>query len=190
MPGRGEGGEPQPTSTPTHPDLGALYLRHRVAMYAVASNVLGGRGLQAHVEDIVMDVIADLLARPPREAVKNWEAYLVSATRNKAVDLIRSAAVRRSGGPLSPEQEPTVDEHIADDVAQSVDDRMLGGHVWDLLARLEPRDRRILTECVMHERPQEQVAREFGISRSRVSQICSDALRTLQAELTKEGLQR
>lgn len=172
------------------PDLGALYLKHRAAMYAVASSVLRGSGCQALAEDIVMEAMTSVLATPPTQMVMNWEAFFVQITKRKAIDLVRSAAVKHAGGALPADREPAADIHLADEVVERVDDEHLGRHLWDLLARLEPRDRRILYEYKGKGRLREDVAGEFGISPARVSQISTQALRTLNDQLTKEGLHR
>lgn len=171
-------------------DLAALYLRHRDAMFAVAYSVLRGTARVSDVEDVVMATVASLLDKPPTEPLINWEAYLVRASRNKALDLLRSAAVRHAGAPIEQDPDSATDEFIADGVAERVDDSRDGAVLWDKLALLEPRERRILWEYKGKGRPRSGVARVFGISPARVSQISTQTLRTLCDEIVKEGLQR
>jgi len=173
-----------------HPDFAALYLRHRQAMHAVAHSVLRGTAHEDFVEDVVMTTVASLLENPPAYVVTNWEAYLVRATRNKALDLLRSAVVRHAGGPIEDHHHPATDQYLGDDVAEWVDDLKEGALLWDKLAMLDPRGRRILWEYKGLGRSRDEVAREFGISPARVSQISTQALKTLHDELLKEGLQR
>ena len=137
-----------------------------------------------------MEAVTSVLASPPTQPVLNWEAFLVQVTKRKAIDLVRSAAARHAGGALPAGLDPATDIHLADDVAERVDDQHLGADLWDLLALLDPRDRRILYEYKGKDRPRDEVAREFGISPARVSQISTQALRTLKDQFTKEGLQR
>lgn len=176
-------------STP-HPDIGALYIRHREPMHAVANSVLRDSAFAGSVEDVVMETISSVIANPPKEQVDNWEAYLVRATRNKAIDLIRSAAARHAGGPIEGHQHPATDQYIADDVAQRIDAVEDGALLWDKLAVLDPRDRQILWQYKALGRPRDEVAREFNITPSRVSQVSTKAMTTLHIELSKEGLHR
>lgn len=71
------------------PDIGALYLRHRDAMYGMARSLL--RGDEHRAEDVVQAVMVSLLAHMP-SGVRNWEAFLVHAVKMKVYDLWKSAA--------------------------------------------------------------------------------------------------
>lgn len=80
----------------TPPDLGAFYLRHRDAMYKVVASVLREAGRVSEPDDAVHDAIVSIMASPPK-IVQNWEAFLVTAAKRKALDRIRSAAARHVG---------------------------------------------------------------------------------------------
>lgn len=183
-------------STPT-PDFEALYLRYSHVMHAVAGSILGGTALASDVEDVVHDTIVSVIERPPSDPVANWEAFLVRATRNKAIDHLRSAQARHDGGPTEEHHHydqlqahrDRPEQYVAEDVAERIDDERAGAVLWDKLAELDDRDRRILWEFKALGRPRQEAAREFGISPSRVSQISTQALRTLRDELLKEGFQ-
>lgn len=165
-------------STPT-PDFEALYLRYSQVMHAVARSVLGSTALRSEVEDVVQDTILSLIERPPSDPVTNWEAFLVRATRNKATDRLRSARARHAGGPTEEQHHydhlqahrDRPEQYLAEDVAQRVDDGRAGAVLWDKLAALDDRDRLVLWKSKALGRPRHEVAREFGISPSRVSQI-------------------
>jgi len=171
-----------------HPDIGALYLRHRDSMYGVAASVLRGTPQHSYVEDVVMETIASIIQRPPAGPVENWEAFLVRATRNKALDLLKSASSRHAGGQLQNLHHPPDHQYLADEVAEKVDRQRAGAYVWDALAVLDPRDRAILWEYKALGRTRAEVARKHGISPARVSQISTDALTKLKDELVKEGI--
>ncbi|TNC29580.1 sigma-70 family RNA polymerase sigma factor [Amycolatopsis alkalitolerans] len=53
----------------------------------------------------------------------------------------------------------------------------------EAIARLPPRNRRIVVECLLHERPKSELAAELSISRPRVSQLCANAIDRLRATL-------
>jgi RNA polymerase sigma-70 factor (ECF subfamily) len=101
--------------TAVPPDLGALYLRHRDAMHKVAASVLHEAGLASEAGDVVNDAIVSIIASPPTE-VRNWEAFLVTAAKRKALDRIRSAEVRHSGpGFVASRHDQVDDTDIAED---------------------------------------------------------------------------
>src|ERR1700728_3558476 len=72
-------------STTVTPDLGALYLRHRGAMHKVAASVLREAGRASEAGDAVHDAIVSIMASPPRD-VRDWEAFLVSTAKRRALD--------------------------------------------------------------------------------------------------------
>lgn len=183
------GADPSPDGL-AGPEIAALYLRHREAMHAVAASVLRGPGLLDYVEDVVMDVVTSVMEKPPSGTIENWEAYLVRVTKNKAIDLVRSAHIRHHGGAIPIGLEPPTDDYTAEAVAERVDDQVLGGHLWELMTQLGAQDRYVLSEVKGKGRPRDDVARELGVSPSRISQIATAALRKLRDEFGKEGLQR
>lgn len=172
---------------PAPVDFAALFLRHRGTMYGVAHSVLRGTGHESAAEDVVMETMATLMERPP-VGVTNWEAFLVRATRNKAVDVLRSAAVRHAGGPVDDHDTRDRTASVEDDVIERVDVERDGARVWDALSVLDERERQILWRYKALGQSRADVAAEFGVSPARVSQISTQALKTLQSELSKEGL--
>ncbi len=88
MPALGRAGQAA-TVTTVPPDLGALYLRHRDAMHRVAASVLREAGRASEASDAVSDAMVSIMASP--RDVRNWEAFLVTAAKRKALDRVRSA---------------------------------------------------------------------------------------------------
>lgn len=170
-------------------DFAALYLRYRGSMYGVAYTVLRGAGQEALAEDVVMETVTSIMERPPQEEVANWEAYIVRATRNKALDALRSAAVRHGGGPVEPHESDDRTVSVEDTAIDKVDAERAGAQVWDALPALEERERQILWKYKALGRPREEVAAEFKISPARVSQISTQALAKMRDKLSKEGSQ-
>ena len=74
------------------PDVEALYLQHKDAMWGMALSMLRGDTNQA--KDVIQEVVLALAAKRPRD-VDNWEAYLVTAVKLKIRDLWKSARHRR-----------------------------------------------------------------------------------------------
>lgn len=168
------------------PDWAALYAKHKDAMRKVAARVLREVGLADQAEDAVADAIASLIQSPPLDEVKNWEAFMVTAAKRKALDRLRSAAVQHAGPELSELSEVPSNDDFTVEVAEEIDRQRLGARVWDAKAVLDPRERRILEEHIERGRSQADVAAEFGISRPRVSQIVGMALDKLRAKLAEE----
>lgn len=170
------------------PDLGALYIRHGDAMHKVAASVLREAGLASQAGDAVNDAIVSIMASPPND-VRNWEAFLVTAAKRKALDRIRSAEVRHAG----PELDETLhdqmgDIDIADVVAADVDRKKSAAVAWDCLSILDGRHRKVVWDITALERSRDEVAVELGVSPARVSQVMSRALALLRDEIsTREG---
>jgi RNA polymerase sigma factor (sigma-70 family) len=176
--------------TPTAPDLGALYLRHRDAMYKVAASVLRDAGLASQAEDAVQDAIVSIMASPPNN-VRNWEAFLVTAAKRKALDLIKSAAVRHAGPEFTESAHDRIDGvDIAEDVADDLDRKERAATAWDCQSILDARHRKVVWDIAALERSRNDVASELDVSPGRVSQMLTRALADLQQEINRrEGRQ-
>lgn len=170
----------------TVPDIGALYLRHRDAMHQVAASVLREAGMASQAGDAVHDAMVSILSSPPKD-VRNWEAFLVTAAKRKALDRIRSADARRTGSGLPEEVQTLVDDDvdIAEDVSADVDRKNRAAVAWDCLSVLDDRDRKVVWDICALERPRNEVANELGATPGRISQIAARALTALRAEMDR-----
>jgi RNA polymerase sigma-70 factor (ECF subfamily) len=138
----------------TVPDLGALYLIHRDAMHQVAASVLREAGLASQAGDAVHDAMVSIMSSPPNN-IRNWEAFLVTAAKRKALDRIRSADARHTGSGLPEEALNREDDgvDIAEEVSDDVDKKNRAAIAWDCLAVLEDRGRRVVWDICALERP-------------------------------------
>ncbi|WP_454560827.1 sigma-70 family RNA polymerase sigma factor [Mycobacterium haemophilum] len=168
------------------PDLGALYLCYADTMHKVAASVLREAGLTSQMQDVVQDVIVSIMTSPPAN-VGNWEAFLVIAVKRKALDRINSAHVRHAGNASIESVEDQADDEIdvAEDVAAELDRKQRAAVAWDCLSILDDRDRRVLRDVVVRERPGTEVAKEHGLSPGRISQIVTGALTRLRDEMMR-----
>jgi RNA polymerase sigma factor (sigma-70 family) len=172
------------------PDLGALYVRHRDAMHKVAASVLREAGLASEAGDAVQDAIVSIMASPPTN-VQNWEAFLVTAAKRKALDRIRSADVRHAGPALIESRHDRPDDtDIAEDVAADLDRKQSAAVAWDCLSILDDRHRKVVWETLALGRPRNEVAAELGVSPPRVSQMTTRALTLLREEMNKREGER
>ena len=187
MPALGRAGQAATVIT-APPDLGALYLRHRDAMHRVAASVLREAGRASEASDAVSDAMVSIMASPPRD-VRNWEAFLVTAAKRKALDRVRSAEVRHGGPELvtsAHDRAETTD--IAEDVADAHDRGRRAALARASLSVLDERHRTAVWQTVALERPRADVATELGVSPARVSQMITRALALLRDEMgRREG---
>jgi RNA polymerase sigma factor (sigma-70 family) len=178
-----DGSDERVASVPSiQPDWAALYARHRDAMHRVAARVLREVGLADQASDVVQEAMASLMASPP-EDVGNWEAIMVTVAKRRALDLLKSAAVRHAGPELSEEHDQADLGDLSEDVAESVDRRRATVVVWDSLAVLDDRHRKVAWEYLALERPRTEVAAELDVTPARVSQMARRVLEQLRDAL-------
>lgn len=170
------------------PDWAALYQKHRHAMFRVAASVLRDQGRQREAEDAVSAAMESLMRSPP-PGVQDWEAVLVTTTKRRALDLLRSAAYRHAGPELLPEHDAEDSVDVAAEAVDTVNRRRAGAAAWDAMSMLDDRHRKVAWEYVALERPRQEVAEELGVTPARVSQIALEALRTLRAALEEKGVE-
>jgi RNA polymerase sigma-70 factor (ECF subfamily) len=154
-------------------------------MYRVAAKVLREAGIADQAGDAVQDAMVSLLASPPSD-VRSWEAVMVAAAKRRALDRLDSAAVRHAGPELSEEHDQADLGDVAEDVAESVDHQRAAATVWDHLAVLDDRHRKVAWEYVALERPRAEVAAELDVTPARVSQMAKRALEQLRDALSQE----
>jgi len=168
------------TSLPEiQPDWAALYLKHRDAMHRVATKVLREVGIAHQARDAVQEAMVSLMASPPDD-VRNWEAVMVATTRRRALDRLDSAAVRHAGPELSEVHDRADGGDVSEEVAESIDRKRATAVVWDSLAVLDDRHRKVAWEYVALERPRAEVAADLGVTPGRVSQMAKRALEHLR----------
>ena len=174
------------SGTPAPPDWAALYQKHRDGMYRVAARVLREAGLADQAGDAVQEAVVSLMAAPPT-GVRNWEPVMIATAKRRALDRLGSAAVRHAGPQLGVEHDCATDRDVADEVAESVDNRRTGAVVWDMLAELDERHRKVAWEYIALGRPRTDVAAELGMTPARVSQMAKRSLEILRDAIRQEG---
>lgn len=162
-----------------YPEIAEAYSKHATALHRVSYAVLFDRGLQAWSSDIVNTAILEVLEHPP-VGVQNWEAYLVTIVRRRALDFVRSAAVRhRNGSEVDLNAYPDEADRI-EEVGDGVDILAQMVKAVDALNALESSSRRIAYEYFWLERKQSDVASDLGITQARVSQVIATARKQLK----------
>ena len=164
------------------PDLGAIYAAHRGAMYRAAARILGPyeqalRGVSA--EDVVSQVVGDWQAKGLPRTVSNLRAYVITSTRNRAIDTLRHATReldaddtvrirlerRLSGGWATEMVDADTDVEAA--ALEHIDQERIRAHIH----LLTDNERYVIQERVFKRRPANEVADELGVSPQRVSQL-------------------
>ncbi len=168
------------------PDWAALYQRHRDAMYRVASKVLREVGLADRAEDAVQDAMVSLMKAPP-VGVGSWEALLVSTAKRRALDILDSAAVRRSGPQLGEEHDVADPDSHTDDIDVVLDRQRVVAQLRGHLARLNQQQRFVAWDYLARDRPRSEVAAELAVSPARISQIAKEAVLILRDAMGLKG---
>jgi RNA polymerase sigma-70 factor (ECF subfamily) len=159
-------------------------------MHKVAASVLREVGLASEAGDAVQDAIVSIMASPPSN-VQNWEAFLITAAKRKALDRVRSADVRHAGPELAESRHDRMDDtDIAEDVATDIDRKQRAAVAWDCLSILDDRHRKVVWETMALGRPRDEVAAELGVTPPRVSQMTTRALTLLREEMNKREGER
>ncbi|MBK9726298.1 MAG: RNA polymerase sigma factor [Actinomycetales bacterium] len=170
-------------------DVEAVYLQHKDAMWGMARSML--RGDEERAKDIVQEVMLAIVARMPRN-IDNWEAYLVTAVKNKIRDFWKSAA-RQHELLLLDDAAPLEDECLGADnltldpataVEESYERAVSVAVMREALAELRtshPVEHDVFLKAKHEERTSNSIATEMGVSDSRVRQH----LMTARSELMK-----
>lgn len=175
-------------SNPAHPDVEALYLRHGDAMHRAAHRVLRGLGRRGLANEAVQQVFESLLRNPPSEPVDNWEAFLVRGARNSALDVLKSAAVRHTADKPVEDHVAAAKDDVAAEAAARVDRSRLMAKVQEKMTLLSSQERYVLEQVAALDRSGTEVAAELGVTKGRVSQLKTQALRKLRQMLDEEGV--
>jgi RNA polymerase sigma-70 factor (ECF subfamily) len=153
-------------------ELAARFEEHRPRLVRVAYAILGSR---AEAEDVVAETWLRLVAADAREGVRDVLGWSTVAVSRAAVDVLRSARVRREAyvGPWLPEpdvQEPDPADRV------TLDDTVRYA-LLVVLEQLSPAER---TAWVLHDlfgMPFDDVARAVGRTPGAVRQLASRARR-------------
>lgn len=163
-----------------------LYAKHRDMMHRMAASVLRRSGRESEANDVVHEVMLSLMESPPATAVSNWEAWLARATKNRAIDHLRSARVRHSGGSFDPALHDSDDgTDLAHEVAAAIDKEADAALVRQALTTLTEQERRIVWKVYGLEEKQRSLAAELSLTPGRVSQLCKSGLAKLSTHMQK-----
>lgn len=167
-------------------NFAAIYTQHRQAMWRAAAAHLRTWGRESDVEDVISEAITSIIAKPPTENIRNWEAFLVTAAIRKAKDLTKSARAQRTGTPYEPDRhDEATEDDVANEVAEAIDRQRQAAALPDLLNVLNDRESYVVWQVKARGRSRQELADELDVDATRISQICTAALKKLRHELNR-----
>lgn len=176
-------------SGPGHVQWAALYSQHKDAMWNAAARELVWVGMGHLAEDAVSEAMMSLLKFSPPDGVRDWAAFMANCARRRAQDLRRSATGKaRVDTAYSARDTRQENQDFVDDLVETIDRRPLAAKGWAKLEMLGERERFALVQFKLNGRPQDDVAKDLGVSRARVSQLATAALKKLATMLEEEGV--
>lgn len=158
----------------------ALYDRYIDLVYSTALRVLGDSGL---AEDSAQEVFVRLWRRPETFVAERGRflSWLMSVTRNRAVDELRARGrrQRREGGPGEPE------ELIAQAPGSEADDPLASAQVHEQQVKV----RAALHELPMNQRQALELAFFAGLTQQEVAATLQEPLGTVKTRI-RLGMQK
>ena len=162
--------------------VAAAYRESAASLRRVAYATLYDAGLASEADDIVTNAIAEILEKQPT-GVENWEAYLVTIVRRRAIDFLRSAEVRRRDR-SDYDIDVTPSEHFDIEVVEDKIDILAEMvRAVDALNELDDRLRGVAYSFFWEQKKQTEIANELGITQARVSQLVGEARKHLQERI-------
>ena len=163
-------------------DVAAAYRKSAASLRRVAYATLYDSGFASEADDVVTNAVAEILDKQPAD-VENWEAYLVTVVRRRAIDFLRSAEVRRRDRSEYDVDVTPADRFDLEDVEDKVDVLDEIGRAVDALNELDDRLRGVAYSFFWEQKKQAAIASELGVTQARVSQLVAEARKQLQERI-------
>ena len=140
----------------TQKEIETLFRQHYAAMYRLARTILYDAD---ESKDVVSDVFVRLLHNNPSVQVEKMEGYLMTAVRNRCLDVLSHKSVREQVEKLFSQE--LKQRHI---IARNEDERL--DRLMQYIEReLPPLSQQILRLRFLQEMTYEEVAQEVGVSK-------------------------
>lgn len=154
--------------------------------HAVAMNILGCR---EDAEECVNDTYLRAWEAIPPERPISLGAYLCCIVRNLALNRYRADHREKRGGEQTTAALEELHECVADESASLADRILLRDALNRFLRELSETNRCVFVQRYWYLRPIAEIAKEFGMTESRVKMILHRTRRHLRDHLTKEGIE-
>jgi RNA polymerase sigma factor for flagellar operon FliA len=140
----------------------------------------GTRGRATHLNAVTTQLQSELGRHPSDAEVAERMDVEVAEVRQLRDDVARVAGLERSGDPLGTrEAAELVPAPEAGPMGQLLDAE-LRGYLIDAVAALPERLRAIVVAHFFDEQEMQDIAKDLGVTASRVSQLCSEAIALLR----------
>ena len=153
----------------------SIFRAHYPQLVGVAEGMLGDRGT---AEEIAQEVMLELWKRREALALESLRAYLIRATRNRALNYIRHEKVTRQAEPFAIGETTAPASAETDLVDQEID-----AAVKAAIRQLPDRCREVFELSRVHGLKYSEIARTLDISVKTVEAQMGKALRTLREQL-------
>lgn len=146
----------------------------------IVRNIIGKYLSESDVEELTADVFVAVWEHADQVKPGKLTGFLAAIARNRAKNRIRSYYE-------TVDLEDLVQVCAADDVEQSIDQKILAEMLQDVLNMLSAKDREILVRYYYYYESVKQVAAEMQMSESAVKMRMSRARKKMQQELIDKG---
>ena len=146
----------------------------------IVRNIIGKYLSESDVEELTADVFVAVWEHADQVKPGKLTGFLAAIARNRAKNRIR-------GYHETVDLEDLVQVCAADDVEQSIDQKILAEMLQDVLNMLSAKDREILVRYYYYYESVKQVAAEMQMSESAVKMRMSRARKKMQQELIDKG---
>ena len=154
-----------------------IFRTHYPQLVLVAENMLGDRGL---AEEIAQEVMLELWKRREALALESLRAYLIRATRNRALNQIRHEKVTRQAEPFAAGESSAPASAEADLADQEIESAVKAA-----VQQLPDRCREVFELSRVHGLKYSEIARTLDISVKTVEAQMGKALRIMRDKLAK-----
>ena len=173
------GGE---AAAPLRTQVAAAYRNCAASLRRVAYATLYDAGFASEADDVVTNAIAEILEKQPSD-VENWEAYLVTVVRRRAIDFLRSAAVRHRDHSDYDVDVAPADRFDFEEAEDKIDVVAEMARAVEALNGLDDRLHGVAYSFFWAPKTQAAIAGELGVTQVRVSQLVGEARKKLQEHI-------
>ena len=153
----------------------------------IASNILRDR---RDAEEAVSDAWMDAWARIPPTRPESLRAFLGTLTRRRALDRYDSiSAQKRGGGQVELALEELAECASPQDVQAQAEASELAERIGAFLRTIPSTDRRVFVCRYWYLDPIEDIAKQFGFTKSKVKSMLHRTRKKLRTYLEKEGIE-
>ena len=153
----------------------------------IASNILRDR---RDAEEAVSDAWMDAWARIPPTRPESLWAFLGTLTRRRALDRYDSiSAQKRGGGQVELALEELAECASPQDVQAQAEASELAERIGAFLRTIPSTDRRVFVCRYWYLDPIEDIAKQFGFTKSKVKSMLHRTRKKLRTYLEKEGIE-